>query len=279
MSASVLDMGSQVIEGLHHPSSQAKEEEEAKRQKEAEEKVDPKVNAAKMGMYGPLTREVRPWVPAKLLCKRFGVREPDVNLDSMAEVAKADQPSELSVLPSSTLSATDVGTSVDAGTGGGPRDITNLGLGEDETQGRDILTYERPPIDVFKAIFASDDEDEAEEEGDEGEKEEEKKAGFTNAMVVLQDDDNDEPVNLETFKPKFVPRPRDKEKDKEKRKGEKKDKKKGKGKVLVSFEMEEVRPTKKRRKGEDLQYETAQVEPSTDPETVRGRKRAVDFMD
>ena len=41
----------------------------------------------------------------------------------------------------------------------GPRDLANVGLGEDETQGRDTLTYERPAMDVFKAIFASDDED------------------------------------------------------------------------------------------------------------------------
>jgi len=169
-----------------------------------------------------------------------------------------------------------------AGTGGGPRDITNLGLGEDETQGQDILTYQRPPVDVFKAIFASDDEDEdagSEGRDDDGEEKGEKgKGGFTSATVVL---DNDE--DPKTFKPKFVPRPRGRdrvagaeEKQKEKNgkgakkdKKEKKDKKKDKGKVLVSFEMEEDggrvevegkrskedRPAKKRRKDREREGE------------------------
>ncbi|KAG8898506.1 hypothetical protein FRB99_007394, partial [Tulasnella sp. 403] len=45
-------------------------------------------------------------------------------------------------------------------------DIANIGLGEDETQGRDTLTYERPSMDIFKAIFASDDEDEGSDNED-----------------------------------------------------------------------------------------------------------------
>jgi G patch domain-containing protein 1 len=115
MSASVLDMGPQIIEGLHHPSSSQAESgenegqgndarEEVEKEKEPEENMDPKVNAAKMGMYGPLTREVIPWVPARLLCKRFGVREPDVNLES-TEVAKPGQSSEMSMVPSASSSS------------------------------------------------------------------------------------------------------------------------------------------------------------------------------
>ncbi|KAI9612481.1 hypothetical protein H4Q26_007637 [Puccinia striiformis f. sp. tritici PST-130] len=43
----------------------------------------------------------------------------------------------------------------------GPQSVERLGLAGDETQGREILTSSRPPIDLFKAIFAdnSDDED------------------------------------------------------------------------------------------------------------------------
>jgi len=280
MSASVLDMGPRIIEGLHHPSAEGTNEgndagEEIEREKEPDEKVDPKVNAAKMGMYGPLTREVKPWVPAKLLCKRFGVREPDVSLETKAEDVKPGPSTDLPVAPSASSPSVVAGENAGGTTrGGGPRDITNLGLGEDETQGRDILTYQRPGVDVFKAIFASDDEDE--DEGDEemtgGDEKDDKevvegKGSFTSATVIL---DSDEPVDPETFKPRFVPRKggRDKEKkdhggegkgEKKEKKDRKEKKRKEKGKdkkVLVSFELDEGdfrepkenRPAKKRRK-------------------------------
>jgi G patch domain-containing protein 1 len=58
--------------------SEATEREEPVEEKEAEKKEeDPKVHAARLGMYGPITREVRPWQPERLLCERFGVKDPD----------------------------------------------------------------------------------------------------------------------------------------------------------------------------------------------------------
>ncbi|KAK0529011.1 hypothetical protein OC834_003838 [Tilletia horrida] len=60
-------------------------------------------------------------------------------------------------------------SSLAAGHGGGrgprqPRSLETVGLGDDdETQGRDTLAYVRPPIEVFKAVFVSDDEDEDDE--------------------------------------------------------------------------------------------------------------------
>ncbi|KAJ9477675.1 G-patch domain-containing protein [Pseudozyma hubeiensis] len=39
-----------------------------------------------------------------------------------------------------------------------------IGMGDDERQGRDTLTYAKPSIDVYKAIFASDEEESAEED-------------------------------------------------------------------------------------------------------------------
>lgn len=41
-----------------------------------------------------------------------------------------------------------------------------IGMGDDERQGRDTLTYVKPSIDVYKAIFASDDEESAEDDDD-----------------------------------------------------------------------------------------------------------------
>lgn len=41
-----------------------------------EVKEDPAEQAAKMGMYGPMTREKKDWFPTRLLCKRFNVQPP-----------------------------------------------------------------------------------------------------------------------------------------------------------------------------------------------------------
>ena len=40
-------------------------------------------------------------------------------------------------------------------------------MAEDVNQGREILTYTKPSIDIFMAIFASDDEDDDESDDDE----------------------------------------------------------------------------------------------------------------
>jgi G patch domain-containing protein 1 len=80
MSPAIVDNAPKVIEGLHTPSvksenaraiasSQAREIDKGL---EKEEET-PKAHAARMGLYGRLTREVTPWQPAKLL-KRFGVQ-------------------------------------------------------------------------------------------------------------------------------------------------------------------------------------------------------------
>ncbi|KAE8268732.1 hypothetical protein A4X09_0g3610 [Tilletia walkeri] len=44
------------------------------------------------------------------------------------------------------------------------RSLETVGLGDDETQGRDTLEYVRPSIEVFKAVFDSDDDGDAEGE-------------------------------------------------------------------------------------------------------------------
>ncbi|ESZ99605.1 hypothetical protein SBOR_0016 [Sclerotinia borealis F-4128] len=41
-----------------------------------EAKEDPAEQAAKLGMYGPMTRERKDWFPSRLLCKRFNVQPP-----------------------------------------------------------------------------------------------------------------------------------------------------------------------------------------------------------
>ena len=276
-SAAIVEAGPTVTEGLRFASSgdaegEGEGGEEDKEEKKVEE--DPKTGAVRLGMYGPLTRETTPWQPAKLLCKRFGVKEPEVNLDAQAGEASAkagfsfatqqeqQQPEASgSVLPIAMIAGVEGGDATDAGAGSsssrGPRNLANVGLGEDETQGRDILTYERPAMDVFKAIFASDDED-SDDEGigagaDEDDLNTVPMADRLDGSPMEVDAvvgpnptptpaaTSGESVDLATFKPTFVPRAeRETRKDRDKDKGRKKEKKDKKTKAtLVSFDVED----------------------------------------
>ncbi|KAF9473416.1 DUF1604-domain-containing protein [Pholiota conissans] len=251
-SAAVIEAGPKIIEGLHTPSEEEIAEKEAQKKKEEEDRISPKAHAAKMGMYGPLTRETKPWQPAKLLCKRFGVKEPnpepEVSTEPMAGPSSSaasasfthpefDQPVATAAGKDDTAPSQQIDK---------PRDLANIGLGEDETQGQDTLTYERPSMDIFKAIFASDSEDSDDETPDNDDEEDvaapakPKETGFISATTIL----DDTPIDMSTFKPTFIPREgknkKSKDDDKAKEKKEKKDKKKKEKKaVLVSFEVDE----------------------------------------
>ena len=88
------------------------------------------------------------------------------------------------VLAEADLWTTTGGSLSDAGPDSGrrvARDLENIGLGEDDTQGRDSLTYGRPSVDIFKAIFTSDDEDSDDEEVEEGGGSQERKGEAPNA--------------------------------------------------------------------------------------------------
>lgn len=177
-SAAVLELGPKIVEGLHTPSAEPvpkEAEQELSVEKEEEKQAeDPKVHAARLGMYGPMTREVKPWQPTRLLCKRFGVKDPnpDVHFDTpeASTSAHADVSQSADVTGGADAdggmaeaAATQPGVVVPQS---GKRDLANIGLGDDDGQGDDILTYERPPMNVFKAIFASDDEESEDEKDD-----------------------------------------------------------------------------------------------------------------
>ncbi|EIW59856.1 uncharacterized protein TRAVEDRAFT_148029 [Trametes versicolor FP-101664 SS1] len=271
-SAVIIENGPTVIEGLHQPEPAAEgadDDGEA-----AEEKAeDPKMGAVRLGMFGPLTREVKPWQPARLLCKRFGVKDPEVDLTGPAGEASegfefattaarnaADAPvggAGESTPGTAPLMLTS-GSGADVGASGrrsGPRNLTNIGLGEDDTQGQEILTYERPAMDVFKAIFASDDED-SDDEPEVAAKAEEKtpapldffgtaepaaKAKTATPPPAPLPNAPLEKVDLATFKPTFVPRSeRESRKGKSSDKKDKKSRDKKKAKTaLMSFDVED----------------------------------------
>jgi len=217
-SASVVENGPKAIEGLHQPSHKhdyLESPDSTPENREAPE--DPMHQAARLGMFGPLTREQKEWHPAKLLCKRFGVKEPEVAPDSSTKVVTGvASPRELALASGSTGNAMTPITSLPSPNQASqpaassstpirrdPRDLENIGLGEDEDQGRDTLTYEKPTMDIFKAIFASDDEDSDDEVDVSNQVEPEIAAlGGKESLAAASND----PVNLSTFKPTFVSR-------------------------------------------------------------------------
>ncbi|CAL1714480.1 unnamed protein product [Somion occarium] len=269
-SSKILEMGPNIVEGLHTPDVRTTPEPDENGQigKEGEEKrdEDPRRGAVRMGMYGPLTREVKPWQPARLLCKRFGVKEPEIEMtDADADARKAGEvdKSGTTTSPLAPLKTITEGLEnkpeLAETSSSVTRNLANVGLGEDETQGRDILTYERPSMDVFKAIFASDDEDSDEEDKENKHMDEEDHIPyFSSSMPDTAEMSQTEPtttqlpatakvtepaattekVDLATFKPTFVPRA-DREARKDKSSDKKKDKKKSSKPALVSFDDEE----------------------------------------
>ena len=183
--AVVVDTGPKAVEGLHQPTHEPEPTPAQQEEKELEKKTlrpdeevqSAKANAARSGMYGALTREVVPWQPSRLLCKRFGVKDPNPDITTDTPMPGVPNTSDNAWKAEEALAEADLqtatgSTSADLTSSVGrrtARDLENVGLGEDESQGHDTLTYVRPSMDIFKAIFASDDEDsddDAEGDGD-----------------------------------------------------------------------------------------------------------------
>ncbi|KAI0322782.1 hypothetical protein OF83DRAFT_1048649 [Amylostereum chailletii] len=329
-SAAVVDNGPKVVEGLHQPvhrdedeevkraEEKRKEEDKARAQREDEEAVvGSKAHAARSGMYGALTREVRPWQPSKLLCKRFGVKDPNPEIKTetpMPGVAgsaidgrgagsggNAWQPEQALAEADlkTAMTATGSKDETPAAGGGTTRNLDSIGLGEDDEQGRDTLTYVRPSMDIFKAIFASDDEDSDDEEPppplpvvdvevakvEPGSSTSHVPAHLRadtdvnmapyNPPTASQPSAKEGPVDITTFKPTFVPRgERETKKSKDKKD---KNKERKKAKAVVSFAMEEdgedgglqIAPAK-RHKEKDKDKERRKRRRKEEKEEVKG---------
>ncbi|KAB2574962.1 Uncharacterized protein DBV05_g6353 [Lasiodiplodia theobromae] len=141
--------------------------------KPAPKPADPAEEAAKLGMYGPMTRQILQFFPTRLVCKRFNVKPPDnVQPDpnnAPGDAASAATPNrDLTVVsqsaihemmrenalrqpysaPSDGARATDVQPA--AAPVHAPVDVER----------NEALETEKAGDAVFKAIFGSDDEDE-----------------------------------------------------------------------------------------------------------------------
>ncbi|KAJ5744515.1 hypothetical protein N7533_009385 [Penicillium manginii] len=145
---------------------------------------DPAVAAAKIGMFGPMTRSTTSFYPSRLLCKRFNIKPP-----SHVQQDPGEQPTDFgsgSRFPSGgpqpdtkarELISQDVMDMIMAESGLQPSPINSGTTGQIleqtsvpapppvvEPERNDALEAERPGDDVFKAIFGSDDDDDDEDE-------------------------------------------------------------------------------------------------------------------
>ena len=134
---------------------------------------DPAEAAAKVGLFGPLTRSTQTFYPTRLLCKRFNVRPPlhvapDPEASSAAAAGQGGdrRTTASTTLPTKSLelvSPTTVqGLLRDSGAVGGPLSFPTSNKPEVviDTERNQALEAERPGEAVFKAIFGSDSEDE-----------------------------------------------------------------------------------------------------------------------
>ncbi|KAL9109356.1 MAG: hypothetical protein Q9227_005986 [Pyrenula ochraceoflavens] len=136
---------------------------------------DPAIEAARVGMFGPMTRSVQDFYPTRLLCKRFNVKPPtNVSAEPGDEVAGSGPNKVQSMGPQFQSAGFQVSESEmqnAAGSGQqlalppateGLESISTPGdkAGDIDADRNDALEGQRPGEAVFKAIFGSDDEDE-----------------------------------------------------------------------------------------------------------------------
>lgn len=139
---------------------------------DAKEELSQPAQAVRMDMFGILTRTTSTFYPQKLLCKRFNVpnpfphgepaeAKPKAASNRMADFLTAHgfQPATSDSVKSDQEDLKPKSDDwITQKTVDGPaKPLDQVGLGDDETQGRDILTVTRPALDLFKAIFADDD--------------------------------------------------------------------------------------------------------------------------
>ncbi|OGM47612.1 G-patch domain protein [Aspergillus bombycis] len=136
-------------------------------QNPAKKPEDPAVAAAKIGMFGPMTRSNISFYPTRLLCKRFNVKPPDhVQADPNDPVKPSDtasggrfQSAGYQTTGPKELVSQEVMDQLllEAGANSGavekPKPIVV------EPERNEALEAERPGEEIFKAIFGSDDED------------------------------------------------------------------------------------------------------------------------
>ena len=134
---------------------------------------DPAEQAAKMGMYGAMTRTRFPFHPSRLLCKRFNVKPPpDVSFGSEFGVddgfkAKTEEAVSKSAMDKMLREVLTNGPALQrpAWMSQAPSESTSavplvsVSHATVDVENNEALTKERASEDVFKAIFGDDDDE------------------------------------------------------------------------------------------------------------------------
>ncbi|KAL1653487.1 hypothetical protein SLS61_003997 [Didymella pomorum] len=134
---------------------------------------DPAEEAAKMGMYGAMTRTSFPFHPSRLLCKRFNVRPPpDMPRGSEFEnedgfKAKTEEAVSKLAMDKMLHEVLTNGPALQrpAWMGQTPQDSAPVPAPQAaehatvDVENNEALSNERAPEDVFKSIFGDDDDD------------------------------------------------------------------------------------------------------------------------
>jgi G patch domain-containing protein 1 len=119
--------------------------------------------AASMKMFGKLTRKEEDWFPASLLCKRFNIKPPHPTRKSaQAHTASTSGSGGGPVPPVFSFTAEEVAMRSTIPPPGQPASSTAHppAANTDGSDGDELAPQsDRPPIDLFKAIFEADDED------------------------------------------------------------------------------------------------------------------------
>ena len=123
---------------------------------------NPAESAAKMGMFGHMTRSTTNFYPSRLLCKRFGVAMPEKSDRTESDAAQsfAEMSASASV-PAKTEPVNPVGPQTDAS----PSSANVSALPETvvpivDPDQNDAVEAPRPAMDLFKAVFGHSDDDE-----------------------------------------------------------------------------------------------------------------------
>jgi G patch domain-containing protein 1 len=130
--------------------------------------TDPTEEAAKMGMFGDMTRSVTDFYPTRLLCKRFGVRPPEHVQPDESEVSRsktatpgfADYGAE-----SRPASRVDAPLTIEYGIqeeakSAAPGTVQQTPAPVIDSTRNEALEGHRAGEEVFKAIFGDSDDDE-----------------------------------------------------------------------------------------------------------------------
>jgi G patch domain-containing protein 1 len=116
---------------------------------------DPAVEAAKMNMYGRLTRSVTDFFPTRLLCKRFNVKDP--------HPVPTEEDETKEVADTTLINAEKVAELKNAMRNAGGtyelRPVEKEQVVEVQPDRNEILEGERAGEEVFRSIFGDDSDD------------------------------------------------------------------------------------------------------------------------